>query len=271
MHRLVFSAFALLATMLPACAADEVDSEPLGATESEINPGSDADALTASNVDCKTVRMTAYDNGRSSPIDVITISGKHVSKTTGHAFLKMQAAAKHAGVTIGLTSGFRTQQEQQYLYNCYVHKSCNNGNLAAKPGFSNHQNGKALDLTTSSWLAKNAGKFGFARTVPSEAWHYEYSGKDPGGPCDSIAATTTETDDGADNINDVSQPTSAPPTSARPSSLPSTNGKRCVNDGSCNPGNDGSGLICAGGQCVPGCRSDAQCPGVSQCISKMCQ
>ena len=48
---------------------------------------------------------------------------------------------------------------------------------------SNHQNGRALDLTTSPWLTDNAARFGFRRTVPSEAWHYEFSGADPGGPC----------------------------------------------------------------------------------------
>jgi hypothetical protein len=44
-----------------------------------------------------------------------------------------------------------------------------------------------------------------------------------------------------------------------------------VSDGQCNPGNDGSGLICVGGQCVPGCNTDAQCPGVKRCVSGQCR
>ena len=40
---------------------------------------------------------------------------------------------------------------------------------------------------TSTWLANNAGRFGFKRTVPSENWHYEFTGKDPGGPCSAGA------------------------------------------------------------------------------------
>jgi hypothetical protein len=84
--------------------------------------------------------------------------------------------------------------QQQYLYSCYVNCSCNNCNLAAKPGYSNHQSGSALDLNTSApgvyaWLSKNAGKFGFKRTVPSEAWHWEYLGSRPvGGPCGKLDA-----------------------------------------------------------------------------------
>jgi hypothetical protein len=92
-------------------------------------------------------------------------------------------------VTLKIVSGFRTMSEQQYLYSCYVNCSCNSCNLAAKPGYSNHQSGHALDLNTSSsgvlnWLNANAAKYGFKRTVPSEAWHWEWWGGGPGGgPC----------------------------------------------------------------------------------------
>ena len=48
-------------------------------------------------------------------------------------------------------------------------------------------------------------------------------------------------------------------------------GKACSSDGACNPGNDGSGLICSGGQCIPGCRASWQCPGVTRCVSGMCR
>lgn len=48
-------------------------------------------------------------------------------------------------------------------------------------------------------------------------------------------------------------------------------GAKCTNDGACNPGNDGSGLICEGGRCVAGCRSSAQCPGATRCVSGQCR
>lgn len=51
----------------------------------------------------------------------------------------------------------------------------------AKPGYSKHQNGKAVDFNTrgqggkqGEWLEKNAKDYGFKRTIPSEPWHYEY-------------------------------------------------------------------------------------------------
>jgi 3D (Asp-Asp-Asp) domain-containing protein len=55
-----------------------------------------------------------------------------------------------------------------------------------------------------------------------------------------------------------------------PTTPPASGGKACSSDGACNPGNDGSGLICTGGQCVPGCRSNAQCPGVTTCNAGQC-
>ncbi len=170
--------------VLGGCAGENGDSSPEG--ESERSPAVTVGNVTGalvSAIDCASNEQTAYVQGRASQINVIAIGGKAVTRATGHAFLRMQRAADAAGVSLALNSGFRTNAEQEYLYGCYQSGNCNNGHLAARPGFSNHQSGVAVDLTTSDWLAENAGRFGFQRTVPSESWHYEYSGADPGGPC----------------------------------------------------------------------------------------
>ncbi len=184
-------AFAVAALPVYGCAA--VTGEGDGDDQEEEGVGETNDELRSA-VSCKQTSATAYQSGKAYTIQVINVGGKAVSKGTGHAFLKMQAGANAAGVKLSLTSGFRTMAEQTHLYNCYRTGSCNNGNLAAKPGYSNHQNGFALDLSTSSWLTKNAGKYGFVRTVAKEAWHYEYHGKDPGGPC-TKGSTPTGADD----------------------------------------------------------------------------
>jgi hypothetical protein len=102
-----------------------------------------------------------------------------MTTSTACAFSKMRAAALARGVNIKINSGFRTLARQQYFWNCYQTKACNNGNLAARPGTSNHGIGAALDLNAASagvysWLASNARTYGFVRTVPSENWHWEY-------------------------------------------------------------------------------------------------
>ncbi|MBA2664773.1 MAG: S-layer homology domain-containing protein [Bradymonadaceae bacterium] len=129
---------------------------------------------------CTKTKMAAYSGGkRLSDITVIKMDGKNVGLNTGSAYEKMRVAAAKSGVHIRINSGFRTMSEQQYFYNCYQTKRCNNGNLAARPGYSNHQSGLALDVNTSNaavfrWLNNNASKYGFRRTVPSEPWHWEY-------------------------------------------------------------------------------------------------
>ena len=116
-----------------------------------------------------------------------------MTTTTACAFDKMATAAKQAGVTITIASGFRTIARQQYFWNCYQTGSCNGGNLAARPGTSNHGRGAALDLNTDcgsqsgsrpscggssvyQWLYNNGHNYGFTRTVQSEPWHWEYVG-----------------------------------------------------------------------------------------------
>jgi len=121
---------------------------------------------------------------------VVEIDGKPVELATANAYAQLQSAAAKDGVYINVVSGFRSQGEQQHLYGCYVNCNCNNCNLAAYPGYSNHQSGLALDLNTTApgvlhWLNRNGSRFGFVRTVPSEDWHWEYVGGVQGGPCNA--------------------------------------------------------------------------------------
>lgn len=121
-------------------------------------------------------RVTGYRNGNPFKLCVVRIDGKLVERRTAHAFLTMRHKAAQSGVHIVVVSGFRTMKEQRHLYWLYKHGQ---GNLAAPPGYSNHQSGHALDLNTSSpgvysWLANHAHNYSFKRTVPSEAWHWEH-------------------------------------------------------------------------------------------------
>ena len=124
-------------------------------------------------------RVTGYRSGHKMNICVTTIDGKYVEVNTARAYLRMRKAARKAGVSMYVVSGFRSMASQRYLYHCYLTKACNGGNLAAVPGYSNHQSGHALDLNTSaggvySYLVNHGHAFGFRRTVPSEKWHWEH-------------------------------------------------------------------------------------------------
>ena len=89
----------------------------------------------------------------------------------------MIEAAKRDGVDLKITSANRSRQEQEVLYQKYLNGT---GNLAAKPGSSNHESGLAIDFTNTpgahAWLAKNAGRFGL-KNLPGEPWHYSTTGR----------------------------------------------------------------------------------------------
>ncbi|HEU5055361.1 MAG TPA: M15 family metallopeptidase [Kofleriaceae bacterium] len=119
---------------------------------------------------------SGYRNGRRSQIDIVTVSGAEVEVQTAQAFMAMRAAAAERGIDLWIESGFRTRDEQAVLYRAWRK---GRGNKAARPGHSNHQSGRALDIAVSSpgalaWLSTNASRFGFKRTVRGEPWHWEY-------------------------------------------------------------------------------------------------
>jgi hypothetical protein len=149
-----------------ALAPDDAVADPdLGAPE--LGPMNEPESCRAA---------TGYRRGVAFRICVVTVDGKPVEQGTAAAYLRMQAAARRAGVSIRVVSGFRTMEEQRRLYALY---KAGRGNLAAPPGYSNHQSGHALDLNTSAagvygWLTRHAGAYGFRRTVPSEKWHWEH-------------------------------------------------------------------------------------------------
>lgn len=120
-----------------------------------------------------------YVDGEPIDLTLVTIDGKPVESRTAAAYLCMRTAAAAEGVKLTVVSGFRTMAEQEYSYDCYRTGKCNDGHFAERPGYSEHQNGRALDLNTRTpgvhtWLVAHAREYGFHATVPSEPWHWEY-------------------------------------------------------------------------------------------------
>lgn len=118
-----------------------------------------------------------YVAGTKTTLRLTEIEGKDVEVRTAKAFRVMAKAASKKGIDLRIRSGFRTFAKQAKLYKKYRRGE---GNLAAPPGYSNHESGRALDLNVSghaySWLQEHAATYGFHRTVPGEAWHWEYLG-----------------------------------------------------------------------------------------------
>jgi LAS superfamily LD-carboxypeptidase LdcB len=135
-----------------------------------------ASALLASTASARPA--VGYRDGKRIDIDVTACDDAVCEVHTARAFRVMAYAASKAGVDLAIRSGFRTRTKQAALYKMYRKGE---GNLAAAPGYSNHESGRALDLYVTrgdalSWLEHNAAHYGFHRTVPGESWHWEYFG-----------------------------------------------------------------------------------------------
>ena len=122
---------------------------------------------------------TGYRRGKRIKLEVVRIGWADVEVSTAEAFRSMRDAAAADGVLLWIYSGFRSHERQKLLYQAYREGW---GNKAARPGHSNHQSGRALDIYIGDpgildWLEKNGKTFGFKRTVRGEPWHWEYTKK----------------------------------------------------------------------------------------------
>jgi hypothetical protein len=203
MLKLAQSALVSLLLALPVATGCSADAGEDG-NDHDDNEGETAatEEALSSDVSCDRESMAAYQGGsRIGTVDTIKIGGKRTTLKTGQAFLKLQKLAAARGIDIWINSGFRTMSEQTYFWNCYQNGNCNNGNKAARPGYSNHQNGRALDIGTSNRSGLNRlidnNNLDWRLTVPGEAWHYEYFGATVAGPCDGNG----QTDDGDNGDN----------------------------------------------------------------------
>jgi D-alanyl-D-alanine carboxypeptidase len=130
-------------------------------------------------------------NGRLPASALAPIAGGQLEHKAAAAWNAMNVEARRNGVELrptGSRSSYRTYADQQFFWNEY---QAGRGNLAARPGTSNHGLGLAVDVATQamrSMIDRVGRKYGWAKDwsdAPSEWWHLRYragvwSGKDPG-------------------------------------------------------------------------------------------
>jgi peptidoglycan hydrolase-like protein with peptidoglycan-binding domain len=128
-----------------------------------------------------------------------TINGQRVEAHVAAAFEQMNKAFYLAfGLWLIITSGTRTRAEQEYLYNGWINR-LPGFNLAAKPGFSNHEEDgpsgpRSIDIADTGtdygvtrrgtvrdlWMQNNAHRWEFEnegyKFNPVEAWHKTWRG-----------------------------------------------------------------------------------------------
>ncbi len=114
------------------------------------------------------------------------------------AFNEMASDAADEGLSIYISSDYRSYYDQERIYNNYVERDGQEAadTYSSRPGHSDHQTGLAFDLNSiddsfgltpeSDWVAVNAHKYGFIIRFPEgkdeitgyqyEPWHIRYLG-----------------------------------------------------------------------------------------------
>ena len=161
----------------------------------------------------KNLLLVNKSNGLSKdyvPDNLIEVSSKYkdgikLEKNAYNNFLKLQDSAFKHGFNIDIMSGYRDYLYQEKIYEKLVYEKGFNYAISriAKPGFSEHQTGLALDICVYrddkcyiedeitdfievKWLHQNCHRFGFILRYPFEKeditkysyepWHLRYVG-----------------------------------------------------------------------------------------------
>ncbi|WP_425953592.1 M15 family metallopeptidase [Xylanimonas sp. McL0601] len=139
-----------------------------------------------------------------APADLRPADGVLLRTEAADAFERLSAAAEAAGAPVEARSGFRSYADQVRTHRRWVRTlgSASAEAQSARPGFSEHQTGLAVDVLPrggacqdfgcfgatpqAAWLAKNAGRFGFVVRYQAgqqavtgytdEPWHLRYVG-----------------------------------------------------------------------------------------------
>ena len=129
---------------------------------------------------------------------------KQLRAVAADAIEKLFAAAEESGLSLYGVSGYRSYERQNEIYtnNLRTKGISHTQQYSAKPGYSEHQTGLAMDISTASihyslddrfsdtpegeWISKNAHLYGFIVRYPEdksfiteyayEPWHIRYVG-----------------------------------------------------------------------------------------------
>lgn len=136
-----------------------------------------------------------------TPNNLVSINGYiKVVDYVNEAFVSLKSDATALGLNIYASSGYRSYNDQNYIYNNYVRMDGveKADTYSARAGYSEHQTGLAIDLNTvnmsfdntneSNWLKDNCYRYGFIIRYPKnkdnitgymyEPWHIRYVGKE---------------------------------------------------------------------------------------------
>ena len=167
--------------------------------------GSDGDHVSPDSLQVLVNKRNPLSPRDYAPSDLQAFGSVQLRSTAARAAQQMFDAARQSGLPLVTLSGYRSYREQvgtyQHWVNTYGKEQADVA--SARPGYSEHQTGLALDVGTGSgcdlqvcfretdaaqWLAEHCTQFGFVLRYPwqqhettgywFESWHFRFIGKE---------------------------------------------------------------------------------------------
>ena len=200
---------ALLFPAVPGANADEISIQPISGDVPRTSD--DVPRTYLYDIDnAKSLQVVVNKKRPLNPIDYlpkgkVQIGYVWVAKPAADAYAQLKAAVSQQKLgTLCINSGYRSYASQKIIHAAKVSQLGRTAGekLAARPGYSEHQTGLAIDISTtalgcrigpfgaskaSGWIAKNAWQYGFIVRYPSNAktkitgyvwepWHLRFVG-----------------------------------------------------------------------------------------------
>ncbi|MCV7010130.1 M15 family metallopeptidase [Mycobacterium gordonae] len=128
------------------------------------------------------------DGQELSTFDLADPAVNRLTPALLQAIQRAAGGAKADGITLGLTSGWRSPEFQQQLFNDAVARygsAAIASEYVASPETSKHVIGRAVDVgptDADTWLIRNGSAYGLCQIYANEIWHFELA-SDYGGAC----------------------------------------------------------------------------------------
>lgn len=188
-------------------ATDPVTPSPSPSTVTETpKPTERTDGLPNIDINSWEYRLVNADHsiGEYAPV-LADVEGQKLDQRIAEPMQEFVAAARAQGLSVYLSSGYRSYYEQEYLFNrkAQQYGIDEASKIVSLPGTSEHQTGLACDITDQyydlktesleetalyQWMSKHCYEYGFIVRYPKdkeeitgiiyEPWHFRYVGKE---------------------------------------------------------------------------------------------